>query len=77
MIIWLEVMKLNIFNNDVCMNSFIRNAAVEQTKMILRYEHPLQLSQRDAVTLVNALDQPAKANTRLQQAASRYEAKMQ
>lgn len=73
MIIWLEVkmMKLDVFNK------FLRNAAVEQTKMILGREHPLQLSQRDAVTLVNALDRPAKPNARLQQAASRYVTKTQ
>lgn len=75
MIIWLEGMKLDIFNSDVCMNSFVRNAAVEQTKMILGHEHPLKLSQRDAVALVNALGQPAKANSRLLQAASRYATK--
>lgn len=58
-------------------NSFVLSAAVEKAKMLMERERTLQLSQRDAVTLMDALDRPAKPNARLQQAASRYMAKTQ
>ena len=56
-------------------NSFVLSAAVEKAKKILDRERSLKLSQHDAMLLVNALDEPGKANARLQQAASRYESK--
>ena len=40
-------------------------------------EYLLKLSQADAMLLANALDAPAKANPRLQQAAKGYESKTQ
>jgi uncharacterized protein (DUF1778 family) len=58
-------------------NSFVLNAAIEKAKKIMEHEHSLKLSQRDAMMLVNALDAPAKANLRLQQAAKRYKNKKQ
>lgn len=53
-------------------NSFVLSAAVEKAKKIMERERFLQLSQQDTMTLMNALDQPAKSNNKLQQAASRY-----
>jgi len=53
-------------------NSFVLSAAVEKAKKIMERERSLQLSQQDVMTLMNALDQPAKSNNKLQQAASRY-----
>ena len=58
-------------------NSFVLNAAIEKAKKIMEDEHSLKLSQGDAMMLVNALDAPAKANARLQQAAKRYKSKKQ
>jgi uncharacterized protein (DUF1778 family) len=58
-------------------NSFVLNAAIEKANKIMEHEHSLKLSQRDAMMLVNALDVPAKANLRLQQAAKRYKSKKQ
>jgi len=58
-------------------NSFVLSAAVEKAKTIMERERSLQLSQQDAMTLMNALDQPAKSNSKLQQAASRYMDKTQ
>jgi len=53
-------------------NSFVLSAAVEKAKTIMERERTLQLSQQDALTLMEALDQSAKSNSKLQQAASRY-----
>ena len=53
-------------------NSFVLSAAVEKAKKIMERERSLQLSKQDTMTLMNALDQPAKSNNKLQQAASRY-----
>lgn len=58
-------------------NSFVLSAAVEKAKTIMERERALQLSQQDAMTLITALDQPAKANSKLQNAASRYMNKIQ
>jgi uncharacterized protein (DUF1778 family) len=58
-------------------NSFVLNAAIEKAKKIMEDEHSLKLNQRDAMMLVNALDTPAKANARLQQAAKCYKSKKQ
>lgn len=56
-------------------NSFVLSAAIEKAKLIVEQERVLKLSQRDALLLAEALDAPAKANPRLQQAAERYRAK--
>ncbi|MEC6906612.1 DUF1778 domain-containing protein [Photobacterium piscicola] len=53
-------------------NSFVLSAAVEKAKTIMERERTLQLSQQDAMTLMTALDQPAKQNSKLQKAAARY-----
>ena len=53
-------------------NSFVLSAAVEKAKKIMERERSLQLSKQDTMTLMNALDQPAKSNNKLQQAASCY-----
>jgi len=58
-------------------SSFVLSASIEKAKDILEREHSLKLSQRDAMTLVNALDTPAKTHSRLQQAARSYESKTQ
>ncbi|MGR6839740.1 type II toxin-antitoxin system TacA family antitoxin [Aliivibrio wodanis] len=58
-------------------NSFVLSAAVEKAKTIMERERALQLSQQDAMTLMTALDQPAKPNSKLQKAASRYMDKTQ
>jgi uncharacterized protein (DUF1778 family) len=56
-------------------NAFVLNAAIEKAKLIIEKEHILKLSQRDAMLLAEALDSPAKAHPRLQQAAKRYREK--
>lgn len=53
-------------------NSFVLSAAVEKAKTIIERERALQLSKQDSMTLMSALDQPAKPNAKLQKAASRY-----
>ena len=58
-------------------NSFVLSAAVEKAKTIMERERALQLTQQDAMTLMNALDQPAKSNIKLLNAASRYMVKTQ
>ncbi|MUK43597.1 DUF1778 domain-containing protein [Aliivibrio fischeri] len=58
-------------------NSFVLSAAVEKAKTIMERERALQLSQQDAMTLMTALDQSAKPNSKLQKAASRYMDKTQ
>ncbi|WP_108651339.1 type II toxin-antitoxin system TacA family antitoxin [Dongshaea marina] len=54
-------------------NSFVLNAAVEKAKKIVEQEQMLQLSEQDALLLAKALDTPARPNSRLQQAAQRYQ----
>lgn len=58
-------------------NSFVLSAAIEKAKQIMALERTLELSQRDAVAFIDALDQPATVNQRLQQAAERYAQKQQ
>ena len=58
-------------------NSFVLNAAIEKAKRILEHEQTLKLSKRDVLALVNALDSEPKLNQRLQQAAQRYDRKIQ
>ena len=58
-------------------NAFVLSAAVEKARAIMERERSLQLSERDAVALVNALDAPANVHPRLQQAGERYESKAQ
>ncbi len=59
-------------------NSFVLSAAVEKAKQIMEQERSLKLSLRDAMTLVNALDdEPASPNPQLQKAAARYMDKSQ
>ena len=58
-------------------NSFVLSAAVEKARKILEQEQSLKLSQHNAILLINALDEPAKTNKRLQQAVNRYNSKTQ
>lgn len=58
-------------------NSFVLSAAVEKAKKIIESDLKLELSKRDAVALIDALDAQPKINARLQQAAQRYERKKQ
>ncbi len=55
------------------LSSFVLNAAVEKAKEIMAHEQNLDLSRRDAVMLVAALDEAPRKHARLQQAARRYE----
>lgn len=56
-------------------NSFVLSAAIEKAKKIIASERSMNLSQRDARMLVDALDEPGQSHSRLQQAARRYESK--
>ena len=56
-------------------NSFVLSAAIEKAKKIIEREQLLKLSQRDAIILVDALDSTGQSNSRLKQAAMRYEKK--
>ncbi len=58
-------------------NSFVLSAAVEKAKQIIEREQALKLSERDALLLMAALDQPASANSELQAAFVRYEGNVQ
>lgn len=58
-------------------NSFVLSAAIEKAKQIIEREQLLKLSKHDAILLVDALDQPAKAHSKLQAAAKRYQTKRQ
>jgi len=49
-------------------NSFVLSAAIEKARSILSQEVSLKLSQRDAMALASALDEPAKSHPRLKQA---------
>ncbi|MGC9386438.1 MAG: DUF1778 domain-containing protein [Hydrogenovibrio sp.] len=55
-------------------NAFVLNSAVEKAKQIIEKEEVLKLSEQDSLKLMDALDQPAMANKKLQSAFSRYEA---
>ncbi|MCH1925101.1 DUF1778 domain-containing protein [Shewanella sp. C32] len=58
-------------------NSFVLNAAIEKAKQVIEREETLKLSRIDAMALMEALDQPAKPNAKLQAAAKRYDGKTQ
>ncbi len=57
-------------------NAFVLNAAIEKAKKIMQKEHTLNLSARDAMLFVDALDAP-QVNPRLKQAVKNYETKTQ
>ena len=56
-------------------NSFVLSAAIEKANKIMEREETLKLSKRDALLLVDALDRPAKANKKLNEAFKAYEEK--
>lgn len=58
-------------------NSFVLSAAVEKAKQIIEREQALKLSQRDAMLLMDALDNPATVHPRLAAAFARSEGKVQ
>ena len=58
-------------------NSFVLSAAIEKAKQVIEHEQTLQLSQIDAMLLMEALDKPARKNTKLKLASERYECKTQ
>ncbi len=58
-------------------NSFVLSAAIEKARQVLEREQALQLSQQDAMQLMEALDKPATAHPKLRQAADRYQDKQQ
>lgn len=53
-------------------NSFALNAAIEKAKQVIKTEHPLRLSAADSMSLMEALDKPPEANTKLQAAFNSY-----
>jgi len=53
-------------------NAFVVNTAVERAKEIMQRERILNLSQRDAEQLIEALDSPVKSIQRLNQASINY-----
>ena len=56
-------------------NSFVLSAAIEKARQIFEREQALQLSQQDAMQLMEALDESATAHPKLRQAADRYQDK--
>ncbi len=56
-------------------NAFVLNTAVEKAKEIMQRERVLQLSQRDALLLIETLDSPVKSNDRLKHALKNYVSK--
>lgn len=54
-------------------NSFVLNAAIEKAKQVIEREQALELSQADAILLMEALDNPTIANAKLKAAFERYE----
>ena len=46
--------------------------AIEKAKQVLIQEQTLQLNEKDTLTLITALDQPAQTHAKLKQAAQRY-----
>ena len=57
-------------------NSFVLSAAIDKAKKIIEREHSLKLSRRDAIMLIDALDETGQSNNRLKQASIRYDEKM-
>lgn len=55
-------------------NSFVLNSAIEKAKQVIEKEEVLKLSAQDSMKLMEALDQPAAVNDKLQSAFARYEA---
>jgi uncharacterized protein (DUF1778 family) len=58
-------------------NSFVLSAAIEKAKQVIEREQALKLSETDAMILMKALDKPARAVSKLQAAATRYQDKTQ
>ena len=56
-------------------NSFVLSAAIEKAKKITAEEEALMLSKKDAMLFIDALDRPAKANKKLNEAFKTYEKK--
>ena len=54
------------------LNAFVLSAAIEKAKQVLIQEQSLQLNEKDTVTLITALDQPAQTHAKLKQAARHY-----
>ena len=57
-------------------NSFVLSAAVEKAKQIIEREQALKLSERDAVLLFEALDNPEEPNQKLSAAFKKYNYKL-
>ena len=53
------------------------NAETQQAKPVIESGQTLKLSQADSELVMTALDNPPKANAKLQQAAERYKNKAQ
>ncbi|UJF17240.1 DUF1778 domain-containing protein [Vibrio sp. SS-MA-C1-2] len=58
-------------------NSFVLSAAIEKAKQVIEREQTLKLSQADAMLLMEALDRPARKNSKLKAASDLYEQKSQ
>jgi len=53
-------------------NSFVLNAAIEKANTIMKAEKSLTLSKTDSVRFLEALDKPAKSNSKLSEAFVNY-----
>jgi uncharacterized protein (DUF1778 family) len=60
----------NIYGIPV--SQFLVQAMVEKSQAVIKQERVLQLSERDAIMLVEALDAEPKMNPELQKAAELY-----
>ncbi len=58
-------------------NAFVLSSAVEKAKAIIEREQSLQLSENDAILLMQALEQPPKVHQRLKTASQNYQQKQQ
>ncbi len=56
-------------------NSFVLSAAIEKAKKIMAEEEFLTLSKKDTMLFMDALDRPANANKKLNEAFKTYEKK--
>ncbi len=58
-------------------NAFVLSSAIEKAKAIIERERSLQLSETDAILLMQALEQPPKVHHKLQTASKNYQQKQQ
>ena len=56
-------------------NSFVLNAAIEKANSIMEAENSLTLSKEDSLLFIDAIEKPAKVNSKLSEAFKAYEEK--